>query len=220
MAYTVSEAYNKVLDEADKMGSDYMPLPEMLSLFKKETLGFVREKAKDIEKNQEITTDLVPLVKPLSIALIPNPDVPHQQIASRPSDYINRARVNVQYTDLMIARQPSVIKHGEIDSANASPFKRASKMYPIITQFEDYFNVDSGIRSTETIQPMSLILTYIRTPIFGSDLDDVIVDLDDTVCEMLFSRTANQFMVNKGDPRVQMSVQYKETFGNKKSVQE
>ena len=71
MAYTVSEAYKRVLDEADKMGSDYMPLPEMLSLFKKETLGFVRERAKDIEKNQEITTDLVPLIKPLSIPLIP-----------------------------------------------------------------------------------------------------------------------------------------------------
>jgi hypothetical protein len=54
MAYTVTDAY--ITQEADKLGSDYFPLPDVLKAFKKETLDFIGSRAK--EMNQEVTDDI------------------------------------------------------------------------------------------------------------------------------------------------------------------
>ena len=58
MPYTVAEAYNRVLEEADKLGSDYFDKQQVLSVFKKETLDFVGSKAAEAELNQQVTDDI------------------------------------------------------------------------------------------------------------------------------------------------------------------
>ena len=215
MAYTVSQAYNRTLEEADKMGSDYFSLPEFLNLFQKEVWDFVRDRTKDVELTQEVTDDMRPLIERASLPLIPSTVDASDKMAAIPVDYYRRMRVNVRYNDQTLGREPQVIKHGEADFNEVSPFRKPSKEYPQITQYSDFFNVKTNISIANLIQPTQLILIYIKKPIINRNETDVIINLDDSVCELLFGRTANSFMVTKGDARAQMAFQHEETYGNK-----
>lgn len=215
MSYTVTEAYNRVLEEADKLGSDYFTIPQMLSAFKKETLDFVGSKAKDAERTQEVTDDIRSLVIPLKIPLLENPDEPLEKIAALPGNYFAKLTLNVLYSDGLKARKPNIERFGESNTNAISPLKKADRMYPTIQQFGNYFNVITGLSATSTIQPDKLLLIYIKRPTFGKLQNDIIVDLPDEVCELLFASTANAFLLNTGDERFQMDFQNNQTFRKK-----
>lgn len=215
MAYTVSQAYTRTLQEADKMGSDYFTLPEFLNVFQKEVYDFVENATKDIEETQLITDDIRPLIKTSELALVVSSIDPKDTMAAIPLDYFRRARINVIYTDNVLAREPQIIRHGEADYSNISPYKKATKEYPIITQHSDFFNVKTNIFVGSLIQPSKLLVTYVSKPVINKLEHEIITSLNDSVCELLFGRAANSFMATKGDPRVQMTFQHEESFRNK-----
>lgn len=215
MAYTVSQAYTRVLQEADKMGSDYLSLPEFLNVFQKEVYDFVENATKNIEETQLITDDIRPLVKTSELGLVTSSVDSKDVMAAIPLDYFRRARINVIYSDNTLAREPEIIRHGEADYANISPYKKASKNYPVITQHSDFYNVKTNISSGALVQPDKLLIVYIKKPVINTNLNDIITELNDSVCEFLFGRTANSFMITKGDPRGQVSFQHEESFRNK-----
>lgn len=215
MAYTVTEAYNRILEEADKLGSDYFTLPQVLKAFKKETLDFVGARAKEAELNQEVTDDIRTLLVPVSIPFINNPDNALEKMAVLPNNYHTRLSVNVLYNDGLKARKPTVERFGESNTNSISPFKKEDRMYPRIQQFSDYFNVITGLAANSTIQPSKLLLVYIKKPTIGKLQTDVIVNLSDTVCEYLFAATANALRLNVGEPQGQANFQVNQTYRQK-----
>jgi hypothetical protein len=215
MAYTVTEAYNRVLEEADKLGSDYFTLPQVLKAFKKETLDFVGARAREAELNQEVTDDIRTLMVPVSIPFINNPDNALEKMAALPNNYHTRLSVNVLYNDGLKARKPTVERFGESNTNSISPFKKEDRMYPRIQQFSNYFNVITGLAATSTIQPSKLLLVYIKQPTFGKELTDVVVNLNDTVCELLFANTANALRFNAGENGAQTKFQVNQTYRQK-----
>lgn len=215
MSYTVTEAYNRILEEADKLGSDYFSLPQVLKAFKKETLSFVGAKAKEAEINQEVTDDIRSLLVPALIPFTNNPDNAIEKMAALPNNYHTKISVNVLYTDGLKARVPTLERHGEHNTNSISPYRKADRMYPLIQQFSNYFNVHTGLAINATIQPSKLILIYIKKPTFGTAQGDVMVDLPDSVCEYLFAETANHLRLNTGEPQASQDFQINQTFRNK-----
>lgn len=215
MSYTVSQAYSRVLEEADKIGSDYFTIAQVLSAFKKEALDFVGSKAKQVEITQEVTDDIKTLVVPVTIPFINNPDDPTEKMASQPNNYLRRLSLNVLYSDGLKARKPTVERIGEHNTNMISPYKKPERMYPIIQQFSNYFNVITGLALDSTIQPTKLILIYIKKPTFGTQPTDIVVDLPDDVCELLFSTVATNFFITTGDPRAETNFKIDQTFRNK-----
>jgi hypothetical protein len=215
MAYTVTEAYNRVLEEADKLGSDYFSLPQVLSAFKKETLDFVGARAAEAEISQEVTDDISPLMVSTLLNFTPNPDDANEKMAIQPNNYHTKLRVNVLYSDGLKARKPTVERHGESNSNAINPFKKADRMYPRIQQFSNYFNVITGLPPSSTIQPTKFILIYIKQPTFGKLSTDVVVNLPDQVCELLFAATANTLRLSSDDPLAQVDFQVNQTYRKK-----
>ena len=215
MPYTVAEAYNRVLEEADKLGSDYFDKQQVLSVFKKETLDFVGSKAAEAELNQQVTDDIRSLVIPVSIPLSPNPDNSLEKIASIPSNYFSRLSLNVLYSDGLKARKPTIERFGESNFNAISPYKKADRMYPRIQQFSNYFNVITGLSLSGTVQPSKLMVIYIKNPTFGKLDSDKIVDLPDIVCEYLFVQTAANLGVNSGGTNSAIKFQANQLFRKK-----
>lgn len=215
MAYTVTEAYNRVLEEADKIGSDYFTLPQVLKALKKEVLDFVGARAAEAEMNQQITDDLRPLLGSKAIPFINNPDDALEKMASVPSDYHTRLSVNVLYSDGLKGRQPTIERFGEASFNSVSPYKKAERMYPRIQQYEFYFNVITGLELNSPIQPTKLLLIYIKQPTFGKALNDIVVDLSDTICEQIFANTANALRLQAGEPNAQTNFQINQTYRQK-----
>lgn len=215
MSYTVNEAYTRVLEEADKLGSDYFSLPQVLTAFKKETLDFVGARAKEAEINQEVTDDLRPLVVPVSIPFIPNPDNALEKMATLPNNYHTKLSINVLYTDGLKSRIPTIERMGEHNTNSISPYKKPERAYPLIQQFSNYFNVITNIPSNAIIQPSKLLLIYIKQPTFGKLPDAIIVDLSDTVCEYLFAATANHLRLNAGEGSAGQDFQINELYRKK-----
>lgn len=215
MSYTVTEAYNRVLEEADKLGSDYFTLPQVLKTFKKETFDFIGSRAKLAEETQEITDDMRSLVERQKIPLIVNPDEPLQYIAAIPANYFSRLSVNVEYSDGMMARKPTLERFGESNTNAISPFKKPDRMYPTIQQFGSYFNVITNLPNGSYLIPVKLIMIYFKKPTFGKLQNDIVVDLPDQVCEYLFSTTAATLKLNTGDDRFSVDFQENQTYRNK-----
>ena len=215
MPYTVSEAYNRVLEEADKLGSDYFNKQQVLSVFKKETLDFVESKAKEAEINQEVTDDIRSLVISIGIPIIPNPDNALEKIAALPDNYLRRLSVNVLYNDSIRSRKPTIERFGESNTNAISPFKKADRMYPRIQQFSNYFNIITGLSSSSTVQPSKLLLIYFKKPTFGKNDSDLVVNLPDTVCEYLFVQTAASLGINSGGTNAALKYQSNQLFRKK-----
>lgn len=212
MSYTVSQAYNRVLEEADKLGSDYFSLSQVLSAFKKETYDFIGERTKEAELNQEVTDDMRSLVKPIKLTLVSNPDEDKCFMAMVPNDYHTKLSLNVLYTDGLTSRKPTIDKMGEDNINNLSPLKKPDRMYPLIQQFSNYFNVNPNLPIGSTIQPDKLILIYFKQPSFGVNNNDVVVDLPNQVCELLFAKTATALLLNIGDERATTTYQVNKLF--------
>jgi len=215
MSYTVSQAYTRILEEADKIGSDYFTLDQCLRAFKKEALSFVGSKAKEVELNQEVTDDIRSLLVPVLIPFVNNPDNALEKMATVPANYHTKVSVNVLYTDGLKARVPTLERHGEHNTNSISPFRKPERLYPLIQQFSNYFNVHTGLAINATVQPSKLVLIYIKKPTFGALTTDVVVDLTDSVCEYLFAETATHLRLNAGEPQAAQDFQINQTFRNK-----
>ena len=108
MPYTVSEAYTRVLTEADKMGSDYFSLPQVLDVLQKEVYDFVEDQTKDIEKTQTVTEDIRPLLVVKEESLINSTLFQGDKMAAIPFDLFKPARLNVRYNDDTLSRETTL----------------------------------------------------------------------------------------------------------------
>jgi len=210
--YTVTQGYTRVLEEVDKLGSDYFALPQVLSAFKKEAFDFIEARAKEAEITQEVTDDIRTLVVPLKVTLTPNPDDAAHYIAALPNNYNRLLRLNIMYSDGITARKPKIEKFGEHNTNMINPLTSPNRSYPLIQQFSNYFNVITGLPVGGVISPTEMIIIYIKKPTFGTQQGQPIIDLPDSACELLFAKTATALLLNTGDPRAQVDFQVNQTY--------
>lgn len=209
---TVTKAYMRVLEEVDKIGSDYFSLPQVLSALQKEVWNFVDSRCKEIEITQEVTDDIRSLVIPNKIDLMPNPDEPGEYMAALPNNYHRLLKLNIVFSDNIIARKPRVERFGEHNTNIANPYKTPTRAYPLIQQFSNYFNVITNLPVGGIITPTQMTIIYVKKPTFGTQQSQPVVDLPDAVCEHLFAKTAEALLFNTGDPRGPVDFQVNKTY--------
>lgn len=213
--YTVAEAHIRVLQETDKAGSDYFDLKRVLDEFQKVTWDFVGARAKEIEITQEVTDDIRTLLRSEKINLNNDPDNNLIKMAALPNQYYRRLKINVLFSDGIASRKTTVQRHGEADVNLLNPLKKPDRSYPLVTQFDSYFSVDTGLRSGDIIVPEKLLLVYLKKPNFGKQQTAAVVDLPDDVCEHLFAMTANSLLNGIGDERTATDFQIENTYRKK-----
>lgn len=202
MAYTVNDAYNIVLQEADKMGSDYFPLPAVLARFKTEALDFVGKRAAEVEITQQVTDDIRQLVTLQQITTTVNADEAQCYNAALPLNYHTRFNVKVQYSDGTSADRPTLERIGEHNHNMQDPFKKPTKAYPLVMQMSDFFKIYTG-----GAVATKLWLTYLKRPTFGVNGGDTVVNLSDDAVEDILKKTAAALHMVTGDPRAPMEIQ-------------
>ena len=163
MDYQLAEVHEKLKQLCDKMGSDYFPLPVFINFFETATYNFVGEKLKIIEKTQEVTDDIRPLIVPTDITIIADPSHSGKYIAALPSNYLRTVAYDVFYENNERCRRADLIRHAEKITADNNPNKKPTKQYPLIIQFASTFQIDSGA----TI-PQIFRLTYCKKPSFAT----------------------------------------------------
>lgn len=207
---SVDAVYTKALAEADKMGSDYFNLPRVLSFFKTATYDLIGKRIAEIELSQMVTDDIRPLVVKAAPAATADPDEQDCFLVAVPGNYLAKLRLNVQYTDQMLARQPNVVAHGDFNVAMIDPLNRPEKDYPLIVQMEDYFKIYCG--PTANVANMTLI--YVKHPTFGTENDtsQPMVNLPVPTVEAIIKMMVTDWLISKGDQRMQPSNQREKEF--------
>ena len=186
MNYTLEEIRDKAEVFSDKMGSDYFTLPVFLSAFETSALGFIGLRLKQVEKTQEITDDIRNLVVPKKIPVIVDTNNLSRYIAPVPVDYIRLLSYDVIYQDGSICRQANLLRQSEKKHALNNPSEKPNKKYPIITQENELWEVDSG-----STVPAFLKIYYGKKPSIAStnELTKRIINLPDDVIEKILLNT-------------------------------
>lgn len=206
MAYTVNEAYTLVLQEADKMGSDYFTLDAVLKRFRTCAYDFVGSKAAEIERTQQVTDDIRPLVKMAPIAATPSVVEAQVYNAAMPSDYHTRLSIIVEYNTGSRSVKPKIERIGEHNTNMADPFNNAHPDYPLIKQMSDFFEIYPGGPVATQI-----FLTYLKKPTFGVNLGDLIINLPIAATEEILKQTAASLTLTTGDQRAASEYQVNAT---------
>lgn len=207
--YTVQEVYDKTLQQADKMGSDYLALPEALSRLKKAAYDFIGQKSAQVEKTQEVTEDLQSLVKIAPFIPVIDPNVTGTFLVPFPNDFFHRLRITVFYGTTEKSRLPRFQKFGEANTNEVSPYKKPDRKYPLITNYSDYMNINTG-----GAIPSKIAFTYFKKPVFGTEANmaGVWLELPVQAIEEILALMIAEWMVQKGDSRGPSEFQLKETY--------
>lgn len=210
MDYTLSEVHEKLKQLSDKMGSDYFVLPVFLNFFETATYDFVGEKLKIVEKTQEITDDIRTLISlPTDIPIVEDINKPGRYIAAIPVNYHRLVAHDVYYADNVRCRRSDLIRQAEYGISRLNPNRTPTKMYPLVLQFDSYFQIDSGIDI-----PLIFKLTYCKKPTFATtgQLSTRIVNLPDDSIEEILKITVTGLFNKTADERTQSSYQLEETY--------
>ena len=210
MKYTLAEVRGKIEELADKLGSDYFQLPEILNHFRGATLEAVGEAIRESEKNQEVVDDIRPLLIPGNLAVIRDPNDNSRFIAAMPVNYMRLAAYNIKYDDGSSCRRATLKRQAEYVSALLNPNERPTKYYPIILQENNLFQIDCGANAT----PSKMIITYFKKPTFATtgELDKRIVNLPDEMIEKITLATVKNMYGRTADQRVQVMDAFEKTF--------
>lgn len=209
MDYTVQETNEKMKQLADKMGSEYFPLPVLLNFFETATFDFVGERLSKVELTQTITDDISNLVVRKDITVIESPTVPEKYIAPIPTNYLRRLAQTIKYADGTFCRKVDFRTQGEYEVSKLNPNTKPTKMYPTLLQEENNFQIDCG-----DAVPFEIFLTYGKKPTFGTTGTPTarIVNLPDDAIEKILKITTKNLFQKTGDQRQQIAVQDTEAY--------
>lgn len=219
MDFSLQAVDRKVREYADKIGSDYFPLPVFMNRFEKATYDFVGERAKIAENTQEVVDDIKRLVRIAELVIIddPNESLAGRYLAAQPADYLRLLRCTILFPGDTQSRRVTITKHGEIDSNLVNPYKKPSRNYPLVIQLESSFKV----YTSSTPAPTFLKLSYVKTPsivqpvsgTYGpTELATRIVDLPDDAILKIMQSVVTDYYINTGDPRGNGAYQLQESF--------
>ncbi len=214
MEYTLANTYEYVLELLDKKGSDFIQMPDMMRVFKTATLDFIGERIPVIEKTQQVTSDLLPLMDTKKFNVLDDPDDSYVKLASIPSYVHHLVIARPLYKGNVTARRPRLIRHGNLDALMADPNNRPTIEYPLILQYMDYVKIHSGFDE----KPLSVFFTYIKKPTFAElNLpDDQIVNMPDSAIEDIINKVVVSLSVTRADERAQANMIKEQSFRNDK----
>ena len=198
--YTVDYAYERCLDQVDKVGSDLFELPKFLNMFKTATYDIIGTDFKFIENTEEIRDDIKTLYRPLSVSISV---VNGASICSLPSDYLHMmaAQVYNSNTSVPKVRETRIIRHGEVNIRQLDPHNRPTTEYPILIYFSDYIEIKGNIIEG------TVSGSYLKKPTFGENETESIVDLPDQTIEQVLKKVAYLFELSVADERTQLQLQ-------------
>lgn len=199
--YTLEETYYYILEKTDKIGSDFFQMNTVLNRFKSATYEYLDSVFNEIEKTQQVSDKVKPLIIPKKFATIPDPDL-SGVIGSLPSDYYHLLSVKPIYADGTFPRKTKLVRHGSLEINTTDPFNKPTSEYPIITQYDNYLNVNTGADTP----PSNILIVYIKKPTFAALNEPTvrIVNLPDNVIEEIVELTIKQLFSTTADPRVQI----------------
>jgi hypothetical protein len=211
MAYTVDHFYKKVLEGADKMGSDFFTLEYVMNRLETSAFDFIGETVKFIENTQEIRDDLLPLYKPFLLPVIPDPTEDETYLMALPNDYLHLMTVRGIDSEVTV-RETTLIRHGQDEIFLQDPDTKPLAEYPLISAHENYLKLYSPG------SPTDIRGYYVKRPTFGAysvhdDIEtEIAIDLPDASTEKIIKQIVNDIFIAVGDPRAQMQYTNKETY--------
>lgn len=207
--YTLSEVEEKMQQFADKNGSDYFQLPELMNHFRTATLEFVGEKLRSMEKTQEVVDDIRPLIVPGKLAVIADPDDTARYIAALPLKYMRLVSYDIIYEDGSKCRRADLKTQSQYTTAVLNPNQRPTKHYPIILQENGLFQIDCG-----TTVAAFMKIFYCKKPSFAkvTEPERRIVNLPDESIENIILSTVMGLYGKTADERVQIGNQFEQMF--------
>jgi hypothetical protein len=211
MAYTVETLYKKVLEGADKMGSDFYPLDVIMNKLVTATHDFIGETVKFMENTQEIRDDIRTLYKPYKLGLVEDPNDSDFKVMALPEDYQHLMSAKVIDSENTV-RKTRIIRHGQLNIYQNNPNKKATAEYPIIVLYADYLRVISPG------SPTHVSGFYVKEPAFGKygvhdDISsEIAVDIPEFAADKIIKTIINDIFVSTGDPRAVIQYEAKETY--------
>jgi len=209
MDYKLNKVQLKLQQFADKMGSDYFPLPVLLNYFHTATYEFIKEKLKIMEKTQEGVDEIRPLIVPGKLTIEEDPNDVGVYIAAVPVKYMRLVRYSIIYPDGSKSRMADVMRQAEYTTAVLNPNRKPTKLYPIILQENNLFQVDAGGEVPEAMD-----IRYCKKPSFATtgQPNTRIVNLPDEAIENILLITVTRLFASTGDQRSQSNFQLEEAF--------
>ena len=220
MAYTVAYC-NRFMDELlDKMGSDYFPLPIKLARFQSIVLQFIRESSAMFEGTQEISDDISPWTTTAPKTLTAGRNF--QYMGKKffkieyPEDYIRLLNV-IPYTQYPTGGYSTILnaeiklyKIGNFQNNERNPFRSVTAERVNVYRMENSVLIDT----TEDVNKADL--SYIRTPIFGENPDDLMIDHpNDLIVDKLMHKTCVSLRATSSDADTQLMDELTERQGQK-----
>lgn len=213
MVYTLANTHRKLNQLTDKMGSDYFPMPLFLNFFETATYDFLGERLKHVEKTQEITDDIRPLIIPRDVVVSTDPNNAGKVVVPVPANYLRLLAYDVYYADGSKCRRADLVRHGEAIVNAINPNSKPTKQYPAITQYESYLEINAG---TDTANISKAHLVYCKKPSFAeigvNNNDNILVDLPDDAIEKILKKTVLNLFNKTADERTQSSFQLDQAF--------
>jgi len=212
MAYTINHLYKKVLEGADKMGSDFFPIEYVMNKLQTATYDFIGETVKYIENTQEIRDDIRTLYKPFNIPTIKDPNDDSYMSIALPNDYLHLMQVKVIDANVEV-RKTRLIRHGQEEIFETNPNTQATAMYPTVVLYSDILRILSSDGTPTAIQGF-----YLMKPTFGlysrhDDWDyEIAVNLPDQATDKIIKIIINDIFIAVGDPRAQAQYLSTETY--------
>lgn len=213
MEYSLSQVHQKIKRFADKMGSDYFPLPVILNFFQTAAYDFIGERLRAVEINQEVTDDLSNLIKAKNLPVIflneENPFPESLYAAAVPEDYLRLLNYTLFYKDGTECRRMSKNTQSEYRMAKNNPNRKPTKFYPILLQEENLFKVDAGDSVGHTLK-----IVYCKKPSIATtgDIEARIINLPDDAIEKILLSTVTRLFAKTADERGMTNYQLQESY--------
>lgn len=209
MSYTLENVHYTLQQFADKVDSDYFTLPELLNHFRVAANKFIADRLDDIEKTQQITDDILPLVTPDNLAVIQDPLDTSRYIAALPIRYLRLISYDLIYNDGTKCRRADKMKQAEYSPASNNPYKRGSKQYPIILMENNLFQIDAGPGV-----PTSMPIKYAKKPTIAKTNQKTtrIINLPDDAIDKVILDTVTRLFNRTGDKRLQSNLHLEDAF--------
>lgn len=202
MAYTINFIYNKILDEIDKRGSDFMTVERVMDVLETETYNFLGETLDYLESTEKISNDIRTLYKPYSLNVIPDPNDSNFKAVALPEDYQHLYTAEVIDPFTFKTRK---MRHGSYQAVKNDPNKKATAEHPVVVVYDNYMRIYTALPSN----PTKVEGLYVSKPIFGDpdgEIDEEIcVNLPDSTVQVILKKMIRSIFGAIGDERSVLS---------------
>lgn len=209
MDYTLEGVHYTLQQFADKVDSDYFTLPELLNHFSVSANKFISERLDNIEKTQQITDDILPLIVPGNLDIIQDPSDPSRYIAALPARYLRLVSYDILYADGTKCRRADKIRQAEYKTNSNNPYRRGTKHEPIILQENNLFQIDAGPGV-----PSNMVLRYAKKPSIAKTNQKTtrIINLPDSSIDKILLDTVTRLFNRTADQRTQSNLILEDSF--------